>query len=113
MFKDSTIEFIGDINNSLGSASNAKNKFLKWAEDNNYQVEILEFSSFLEAGFSYRQVRRGHSCVKVILVDQHHNRKGAYLMTAFGYDTQVKFVPEEKIKFKNPIINSGEEKTNG
>lgn len=103
--KNSAIEFFGSVNNALGSALNSQKKFLKWAEENKYRVEVLEFSSFIEAGFSYWQVRRGHSCVKAVLIDEREQRKNVYLMTAFGHGMTVKFVAAEEMIFKHPIID--------
>ncbi|MBC7797542.1 MAG: hypothetical protein H7Z37_11770 [Pyrinomonadaceae bacterium] len=100
----SIVNAVGDINNSVGSSLGKHKKFVQWADENNYKIEKLEFSSYLEAKFSYWQVPRSHTCIKAILVDKENNRRGAYLMTGLGqpvWNIQTKFVQPDEIIFKN------------
>ena len=103
-FKNSAIALIGDLNNSIGKLLKKEEKFFEWARANDYKIEKLEFSSFLEAGFSYWQVPRGHVCAKAILIDQNSEKKGAYLLTGNGQPISsmiVKFVATETLQFND------------
>lgn len=108
------IDFNINLNKKFHSPK-MNQKFLEWAANNGFRIEKIEVSSIWEAGFWL--VQRSGACVKVILVDQQNNRRGAYLQTGTGFSPdmmQTKFVEPEKIRFSNLVsIEETEEKFNG
>ncbi len=103
-----------DLNIKLNKAvysPKMNEKFFEWARENNYRIEKLEVSSAWEAGFFL--IQKSGACVKVILVDQKNNRRGAFLQTGLGFPARMmrtKFVEPDKIFFDEPVV-TGENNT--
>lgn len=85
-------------------------KFIEWTNRHNLKIVKIEGCSYIEAGFSFTQISRGHSCAKMEVVNACGETEGLYLMAYNWADaglSKSRFVPIGEIKFHQPyrIIN--------
>lgn len=80
-------------------------KFVEWTNRRNLKIEKIEGCSYIEAGFSFSQISRGHSCAKMEVVGLEGKSEGLYLMAYDWADaglSKSRFVPLGEIKFHAP-----------
>ena len=86
-------------------------KFIEWTNKNDLRIVKIEGCSYIEAGFSFSQISRGHSCAKMEIVNSKGENEGLYLMAYNWADaglSKSRFVPLSEIKFSKPyeIVNN-------
>ena len=80
-------------------------KFIEWTNCRNLKIVKIEGCSYIEAGFSFSQISRGHSCAKMEVVNARGESEGLYLMAYNWGDaglSKSRFVPLGEIKFFRP-----------
>ncbi len=87
------------------------NKFIEWTNQRDLKIVKIEGCSYTEAGFSFSQISRGHSCAKLEIVNSRGETGGLYLMVFNWADaglSKSRFVPASEIKFFQPykIVNN-------
>lgn len=80
-------------------------KFIEWTNSRQLKIVKIEGCSYIEAGFSFSQTSRGHSCAKMEVVNARGETEGLYLMAYNWADaglSKSRFVAASEIKFFQP-----------